>query len=257
MVELDRVSLIDVCASYFSGSPPFGEGKKKYEFPDAFALLALQREAKDRNKMIYVVSGDSDWEKFCSSSDDLNLIGKLDDLLETIIGETDSDDVYVCYDLYNQKEEKIKKYIADNFLDLEFSLDRSGTSLIEGGSEEIEVEVNSVDITRTSLVDIDDFDAEHPLVVFELDAEVNFSAKVSYVSLEYATYDREYETYYNVEKISMVSKESIILNAEVTLTLSRDKYDSLCDSDIKSINIDPNNNLGEIIIDTGYDDDYY
>jgi hypothetical protein len=257
IIEVDRVSVVDIFENYFSGTPPFGEGKKKYEFPDAFALLALQKEAEDRNRIIYVVSGDSDWEKFCSSSEDLSLIGKLDELLETIIRETDSDEVDECYELYSDKEDEIKGYIKNNFSDLNFSIDLSGTSLIEWGSEEIEVEVNSVDIIDSSLVNIDDSDADKPSVVFELEAEVHYDAKVSYESLEYAIYDREDDMYYGGEKIDAVFTQSLKLNVEVTLNLSRDKDYSLCEPDIEDITIDPNNTLGEIIIDTGFEDDYY
>jgi hypothetical protein len=256
-IEVDQVSVVEIFENYFSGTPPFGEGKKKYEFPDAFALLALQKEAKDRNKIIYVVSGDSDWQKFCSSSENLFLIGKLDELLENIIRETDSDEVEVCYELYRNKEDEIKRYIEDNFSDLDFSIDFSRTSLIEWGSEEIEVTVNSVDIIDSSLVKIDDSDLDQPSVVFELEAEVNYDANVSYKSLEYAIYDREDDMYYGGETIDTVFTQSIKLNVEVTLTLSRDKDYSLCDADIEDITIDPNNTLGEIVIDTGFEDDYY
>lgn len=256
IIEVDRVSVVDIFNNYFSGTTPFGEGKKKYEFPDAFALLALQKEAEDRNRRIYVVSGDSDWEKFCSSSEGLSWIGKLDELLETIIRETDSDEVDECYELYSDKEDEIKGYIQNNFSALNFSIDLSGTSLIEWGSEEIEVEVNSVDILHSSLVNIDDSDADKPSVVFELESEVHYDAKLSYESLEYAIYDREDDMYYGGEKIDTVFTQSLKLNVEVTLTLSRDKDYSLCDADIEYITIDPNNTLGEIVIDTGFEDDY-
>jgi hypothetical protein len=257
IIEVDRVSVVDIFEKYFSGTPPFGEGKKKYEFPDAFALLALQKEAEDRKRIIYVVSGDSDWEKFCSSSEDLSLIGNLDELLETIIRETDSNEVDKCYELYRDKEDEIKGYIQNNFWELNFSIDLSGTSLIEWGSEEIEVEVNSVNIIDSSLVNIDDSDADQPSVVFELEAEVHYDAKVRYTSLEYAIYDREDDRYYGRETIHTVFTQSLKLNVEVTLTLSRDKDYSLCDADIEDITLDPNNTLGEIVIDTGFEDDYY
>lgn len=246
IIEVDQVSVVEIFENYFSGFPPFSEGKKKYEFLDAFALLTLQKEAENRNRIIYVVSGDSDWEKFCSSIDDLSLIGKLDELLETIIRETDSDEVDVCYELYSDKEDEIKRYIEGNFSNLDFSIDLSGTSLIEWGSEEIEIEVNSVNLTDSSLVYIDDSDANHPSVVFELEAEVSYDAKVSYESLEYAIYDREDDVYFGGETVNTVFTQVIKLNAEVTLTLSRDKDYSLYDADIKDITIDPNNNLGEI-----------
>jgi hypothetical protein len=257
IIEVDQVSVIEIFENYFSGFPPFGEGKKKYEFPDAFALSALQREAKDRNKIIYIVSGDSDWEKFCSLSDDLSLTKKLDELLETIIRETRPEWVDVWYKLYSDKEDEIKRCIEDSFSNLDFSIDLSETSFIEWGSEEIEIEVTSVNITDSSLVDSDDSDADYPSVVFELEAEVNYNAKVSYESLEDAIHDKEDDTYYGGETIDTVFTQAIKLNVEVTLILSSDKYDSSCDADIEDITIDPNNNLGKIIIDTGYENDYY
>ena len=86
---------------------------------------------------------------------------------------------------------------------------------------------------------------------------MHYDAKVSYESLEYAIYDREDDRYYGRETIDTVCTQSLKLNVEVTLTLSRDKDYSLCDANIEDITIDPNNTLGEIVIDTGFDNDYY
>lgn len=256
LIEVDRVSAAEVFEKYFSSSPPFGVGKKKYEFPDAFALLTLQQEAEDKNRIIYLVSGDSDWKNFCSSSENLFLVEKLDELLEIIIRETDSDEVDVCYELFDDNQDEIKGYIEDQFSNLDFSIDLSGSSLIEWGSEEVEVEVNSIDIINSSLVNIDDSDEDQPSVIFEVVAEVNYDARVSYESLEFAIYDREDDKYYGGETINTVLTESIKLNVEVMLILSRDKDYSLCDAEIENVDIDPNNTLGEIVIDTGFGDDY-
>jgi len=257
MIEVDRVSVVEIFEKYFSGSPPFGAGKKKFEFPDAFVLLALQQEAENRNRIIYLVSGDSDWKDFSSLTEDLSLVEKLDELLEVIIRETDSDEVDVCYALFVGKETEIKEYIESKFSNLDFSIDLSGSSLIEFGSEEVEVEVNSVDIINSSLVNIDDSDADQPSVIFEVMAEIKYDANVSYESLEYAIYDREDDRYYGEETINTVFTESIMLSVEVTLILSRDKDYSLFDAEIENVEIDPNNTLGEIVINTGFGDDYY
>jgi hypothetical protein len=45
---------------YFKRSAPFGEGKKKSEFPDAFALSALNEWAESEQENVFVVSQDSD-----------------------------------------------------------------------------------------------------------------------------------------------------------------------------------------------------
>jgi hypothetical protein len=58
----------DLISRYFSQMPPFS-AKKKSEFPDAIALLALEQYAKSERQECIVVSTDDDWEEFCKSSD--------------------------------------------------------------------------------------------------------------------------------------------------------------------------------------------
>ena len=62
---------------YFSSSPPFGVGKKKSEFPDAIALLSLERWAKSNGKHILAVSGDKDWAAFAEKSEFIDIIAEL------------------------------------------------------------------------------------------------------------------------------------------------------------------------------------
>ena len=57
---------------YFSSTPPFHKSNdKKYEFPDAVALLSLEAYAENRG--ILVVSSDRDWITFCNESESKNL----------------------------------------------------------------------------------------------------------------------------------------------------------------------------------------
>ena len=54
------VDIAAVFNKYFSKQPPFSEGKKKYEFPDAFVLEALEQWCDDQDELLYVVSTDND-----------------------------------------------------------------------------------------------------------------------------------------------------------------------------------------------------
>jgi len=54
-----------VFSDYFARRPPFGEGKKKSEFPDSFAMKALLRYAQSERCTIAVISEDRDWKKAC------------------------------------------------------------------------------------------------------------------------------------------------------------------------------------------------
>ncbi|WP_175823899.1 PIN domain-containing protein [Burkholderia sp. BCC0419] len=65
----DFVQVEDLIALYVAGDPPFTvEGKKKSEFPDAFALLALKGWAENNDTRVLAVSSDDDWKRFGESS---------------------------------------------------------------------------------------------------------------------------------------------------------------------------------------------
>ncbi|MFA8361779.1 PIN domain-containing protein [Burkholderia ubonensis] len=63
-----RVDVRTLFDRYFAAQAPFAESsKKKHEFPDAAALLALQHWADEHDTAVLVVSTDSDWQRFCAS----------------------------------------------------------------------------------------------------------------------------------------------------------------------------------------------
>jgi len=251
IIEVDKVQAPDVFKRYFSTSPPFGSGKKKSEFPDAFVLLALEIEAQQRGRKIYAISGDKDWEMFCDSSTDLSAIKSLDNLLEDVVRDTNIHEVDKCLELYQDKYWDIEYAVKDKFPDYNFSIDLSEVGLIEWGSEMIDVEVDWVDFIESSLIFIDDTD--DPLVVtFESKVEVTYTAQVQYESLEDAIYDKEDDVYFGSKSVEKTVTQSLELDVEVIVTFRRDKNYELCEATINDIDIDPNSNLDEIVIETGY-----
>lgn len=65
----DSVSTREVLDRYFNQQPPFAAtGDKKREFPDAYALISLQKWAEIQNFKVIVVSGDAGWKEFCENS---------------------------------------------------------------------------------------------------------------------------------------------------------------------------------------------
>jgi hypothetical protein len=68
----DYVRVGDLIQKYFQAKPPFSEtGKKKNEFPDAIALMSLERWANNNQTKIIVVTSDNDWKNFCQGSERL------------------------------------------------------------------------------------------------------------------------------------------------------------------------------------------
>lgn len=67
---------------YFEADPPFeGAGDKKAEFPDAIALLSLERWAKQKDAQLLAVSKDSGWLNFAKESGHIEVIENLADAL--------------------------------------------------------------------------------------------------------------------------------------------------------------------------------
>lgn len=69
-IPLASIDLPSVVASYFDAKPPFGKGRKRSEFPDAFAVASMVSFAEDNpSRPIYVVSRDNGMlEAFCNDS---------------------------------------------------------------------------------------------------------------------------------------------------------------------------------------------
>ena len=66
VISCESVSPKEVFSLYFKQKKPFGSGKKKSEFPDAFSLKALENRIS--TEKIYVISGDKDSERYESES---------------------------------------------------------------------------------------------------------------------------------------------------------------------------------------------
>ncbi len=73
---------VGVFADYFARQAPFGEGKKKSEFPDSFAMKGLLRYAQAMGCKIGVVSEDGDWKAACLDHDELILCSSLEQVVD-------------------------------------------------------------------------------------------------------------------------------------------------------------------------------
>jgi len=80
----DHVELRRVLDSYFNHDAPFAvEGKKKHEFPDAIALMSLQAWADKNDIQLIAASKDTDWVRFCSNIDEIDVVVDLGEALSS------------------------------------------------------------------------------------------------------------------------------------------------------------------------------
>lgn len=248
ILSVDGVLAEYVFNKYFKILPPFKDGQKKYEFPDAFAIAAIEEKAKIENRRIYVISGDRDWLEASNQSEYLIYKESIDKLLTEII-EQESREVDLCYKILDDNWNEVKNEISDSFSSLDFYLSEDfAHGYVELGSESIELVVEGIKIIDKSIVDINDDEVDYPIVTFELKTEVSYTANISYSSKEYAYWDSEDDTYYGIEEVEGTVSQKILISVELEVILFRDELDNLCFNGVENIDLDPNGSIGNIML---------
>ena len=202
-IELDSEVSLKIIADYFNQNPPFKDGKKKSEFPDAFVLNSLEAWCKKNEEKIYIVSDDDDIISY--KSDYLLPIKHYDKLLDQI-SYTYSDDNILpkVEDIITKSEEGIIKAIKEEFFN-QFPFD--GFDQHQG----YEYQINSLDEINANI-------ESHSVLYFyyntasvELIVPIDYSMDVSYEDKSMGWYDKEDELWYNTESYrETISGESVL-----------------------------------------------
>ena len=172
------VSIDAVFDKYFDREPPFGDGKKKAEFPDAFTIAALEDWCEENNERIYVASTDADLKNHCETSDSLITLNKLAEFIN-IIEFHDEVLAPLVMKLLDRKQDAIKEAISESFCDQGFWIDDQDGDINE-------VEVNNMELEEILLLEVDENSA-----VVQVEVKTNFSADLTYDDLDTASYDSE------------------------------------------------------------------
>lgn len=119
----EGVSISKIMSWYDSIRAPFGEGKKRKEFPDAFAIEIVALYAEKNNVCVAVVSEDQDIKKACEHYPSLLYFPSLPRLTELLlVGEQELDelrkvlegDIELLVDAIYQEATSLDTYIFDD-----------------------------------------------------------------------------------------------------------------------------------------------
>ncbi|MCY3681553.1 MAG: PIN domain-containing protein, partial [Gemmatimonadetes bacterium] len=179
VLPTSNVSIDAVFDQYFGKRPPFGEGKKKSEFPDAFAIEAIEAWCKENDERMYVISADGDLKEYCETSDCLIALDKLPKFISVIEESHDEGLAHSVSELLNKNQDAIKGAITESFCKQDF--------WIEGHDGDVnEVRVNELEISEILILEV-----EQDVAFVHVDVETNFSADLTYDDSYTAAYDRE------------------------------------------------------------------
>lgn len=201
--DIDTEELLTL---YFDRKAPFGDGKKKSEFPDAISLLSLKSHLENEEK-IYVISEDSDLKAYCEENPNFIQIESLDKLL----------DIYTTHN--NARHEQVKQYFIDHKEEIKQKIIEilEGCDVYNSSSwEDAEVDegltVLSLGNIEPSILYIND---EESQVTFDI--EVEFEVTVTGPDFNNGTYDREDGIIYTFNKTSRTEAIRSTFTVEASL----------------------------------------
>lgn len=189
---------------YDQQQPPFGEGGKRKEFPDAFALAAAIHYAASNSTQVAAVSLDQDHQETCARHPELLCFRDLPALIEAFIAE----DVHLASikQALQAAPEPLVQKIQEDFPELAFYPEEDPSGDVE------DVTVKSVKITCATVIELVGHEAT---IAFE--AHVRFSAHVSYDDAATAVVDSSEHVYLPLRRKAGTVTESVAISGTATL----------------------------------------
>lgn len=163
-LDYDGVSIPKVMSWYDSMRAPFGEGKKRKEFPDAFAIEIVSLYAEKYGVCVAVVSEDQDIKKACEHYPSLLYFPSLARLTELLlVGEQELEELRKALDeAMNRLEDAIHDQISG--ISAYVCDDRYETEEDSIGSPQVtDIRIVGLGHNECTVIFDAEFDSEHKL----------------------------------------------------------------------------------------------
>ena len=179
VLDLEKANAEVVFKDYFGKKPPFGEDKKKYEFPDAFAQQALTDWCEANGGKMYVISADPDWQSLKERSKCLIPIVKLQEFIGLAVKDEAEELTKKVLQLYRSNMPKVEAAVKEAFTNSGFY------------TEDVDGDVNEVTVTRLELDDPQILEVDEASATISVSVDLDYSADVSYEDDNEGIWDSE------------------------------------------------------------------
>lgn len=222
-------ALKSVMDDYYGKKPPFGAGKKKSEFPDAFAVAALKKWSDDNEEDVVLISTDGDFASVCDGSPRLHHENRLEKYLQEV-GEFHAALLGYVVEVAKEHQGEIETAIEKRFTELGFFLEDQ-----DGEVENVEVQSIAID-EEFFVIRITDDEA-----VLELSARIQFSCDLHYDDMNTAVWDSEDKRYIILNRVSETVErtEDLPIQVRVLFDLGDRTY-----FEIDDLKVDGNKDIG-------------
>lgn len=230
------LSISELLQQYFQSKPPFADtGKKKYEFPDAIVLLAVEAWAEEKNIEVLAVARDGDWKNYCEISQRIDYVEDFADALSKFnkaIGP------FAFLSLLTSRFEQND----DDAIDFTSNIVDSVESFFNGYTPDLEAdsyhywESNGCDswLSEFELSDYNFKIIEHSKnsAVIEVSANITIEVEAEFSLSQYDSIDREHVYFGSVE--NRVEEQ---FTSEILVSVQGDLTGNLSDLDVVEIDI--------------------
>lgn len=199
-IDVSNVDTSRVFDAYFDRQPPFGEGKKKHEFPDAFAAAALERWCKDNSSLVYVISRDGDWAKCCENSKSLKHFHTLEEFFS----------LFPEPELASELRKALVSQIEDVFTQIERDFQSLGFWLRDVEGDVLGTVPGAMDHSAPLVIEAADGKG-----IAEFKCDIGFEAEISYEVPATGTWDKEDGVLYFPDIETGTATDSVSISALV------------------------------------------
>ncbi|MRH98860.1 PIN domain-containing protein [Agrobacterium tumefaciens] len=226
----EQIDSAELVRRYFEVLPPFGKSsEKKAEFPDAIALLTLEKWAEANDTLVLAVCRDGDWEAFAADSDRLIHI---DDLSAALGLFNDQDSVIAARIVNSIKTGDANSLESFIQTKLEYYIDGYDIDVEAASSLPYDYDIDSASISdwsyanKAAIVVVSSTEDE-VVVSFDLKVEALIEA-----SFHFSIRDSIDRDYVNLGGAGAEATAAFSVNAVATFSKSGDRDPDLIDLEI-------------------------
>jgi hypothetical protein len=220
IIDTSIVDIKEVLVDYFATKPPFKDGLKKHEFPDALSINAIKKWCEQTSNTIIHLSNDKDFDEY--KNDSIDSSHNLSSLLEFLFTENSDVQYEFITDIY-------KKSIGEVEVSVEKKLSEDLSSL---AYSELENDAFHEDV-EVDFLEINDFELEIGVIneikdesfSYEIKMNIIFSVEAYYTDLSMAYYDKEDGVWWGEERVSETKKYSVNTLIYADFELEKNKID--------------------------------
>ncbi len=232
IIDTGDVQVNDVLQLYFEKLPPFGESKKKNEFPDAISLIALRDWCKKTGNNIYIVSKDKDLTNLSHITNSFIELEDVGKFLEIVIEDEQQEkhefDKFIRFFSDSHRQE-IQDQIENVFLTNEFA----------ASDYELDATFTDPEVLNVTILSSYVINADEERIVLDVRAKIEYQLRVKHLDYENAPYDSEDDRYIYVNSVAYTFQEKIIQEGTLEYEIISFPPQSWDDVLLQDSNLDP------------------